>query len=50
MAACTRVAAVGWGEGSTVSICLEAESLGWVDGLDVEGEQKEGIKEILVKC
>ena len=50
MAACTEVAVVGWGEGTRVRICLEVEPVGWVDGLHVEGEEEEGIKDILVKC
>lgn len=50
VAACMRVATVGWGEGSTVRMCLEVESACWVDGLNVEGEQEKAIKEILVKC
>ena len=49
VAACMRVAIVGWGEGSTVRMCLEVESVVWVDGLNKEGEQEEGIKEILFK-
>ena len=50
MAACTGVAVVGWGEGTRVRMCLEVEPVGWVDGLHVEGEEEEGIKDILVKC
>lgn len=50
MAACMRVAAVGWEEGNWVRICMKVESVRHVDALDVESEEEGGVKEIPVRC
>lgn len=37
---------MGWGEGDRVSMCLEVELVGWVDGFNVDGEEEGEITEI----
>lgn len=37
---------MGWGEGDRVSMCLEVESVGWVDGFNGDGEEEGEITEI----